>query len=515
VLYNNGNIKFNYGPANTSFAGDVTIGLSNQSSASTLVSQLMSQPNFSMNYLRSTTFQYQSAPGQYSETLSTGSDWNAAMPGAGIGGITSLGNIALNSAGGIAINGMVKAGNNLKLTATDTVSQRAPIMAAGLELLGAGGTYNLTHAGNAITTLAGNTGTVDFTNSTGTVIGTVNTAGLNTTGALTLASGGPISQSAPLRVTGAATFNAGAQDIDLSNTANDFSSVGISSGRSVILRDANGLALHASTVSSDLTALAGGNILLGGLVNAGAGTVSMNTNGAIVNNMGGATGISAGTLHMSAANGIGSSDPLMTAVHNLTASNSVMNNIEIDNTGVLTVGALVNNSSTGNIALQNIGALTTDISTITSGGAVSIIAHSPLTIGSGGINAFDTITLEAAPSGGTDNLTVNGNIASANGNIVLSAGSSIVVAPGSTLSAPFGTITMTEGLNGAPPTNNLAVTGNETATNSTVSSLMTAMGKITSDENGDDENELKKKSGGSGQQSTDEKKTDESKNYCN
>jgi hypothetical protein len=192
-----------------------------------------------------------------------------------------------------------------------------------------------------------------------------------------------------------------------------------------------------------------------------------------------------------------------------------VNNIEIDNTGVLTVNTLVNNSSTGNIDLKNTGAITTDISTIKSiGGAVSITARSPLTIGAGGVTAFDTVTLEASPSGGADNLTVNGNIASTNGNILLSAGSSIVVAPGSTLNAPFGTITMREGLN-APPTSSLAVTGNETATNSTVSSLMTAMGKITSDENGDDENELKKKSGGSGQQSTEERKADEAKNYCN
>ena len=386
----------------------------------------------------------------------------------------------------------------------------------GLGLLGAGGTYILTNPGNTVQTLAADTGTVQFTSSAGFGIGTVNTtAGVTTSGDLTIKAGGPISQTAPLQVAGAAIFDAGSTgSITLTDTANDFSSVGVVGG-TVALRDANTLALHASTIGNDLTVLAGGDILLGGLVNAGTGTVSLSTNGAIVNNMGGATSILANTLSMSAASGIGSSDPLMTAVHNLTAANSVANNIEIDNTGVLTVNALVNNATSGNVALQNIGALTTDIDTVRSGGTLSIIAHSPLTIGSGGVTAGQDVTLEASPSGGTDNLTINGDVTSAMGNIMLSAGSSIVVGPEITISAPNGTITMVEGLNGSQ-TGSLAVTGNAAATNSTVSSLMTAMAKITSEENGEDENELEKKSPEGGQQSTDGGgKTDETKNYCN
>ncbi len=89
------------------------------------------------------------------------------------------------------------------------------------------------------------------------------------------------------------------------------------------------------------------------------------------------------------------------------------------------------------------------------------------------------------------------------------------------MSAPHGTITLADGLNGtstdnlAAVTDSLAFTGNETAINNTISSLMTDMGTITSDEKGDDENELKKKTKEGGKQTTDDKKTDDGKKYCN
>ena len=375
LLYSNGNIKFNYGPANASFAGDVTIGLSNQSSGSTLVSQLMNQQNFSMNNLRSTTFTpvYASQQYSYSETLSSGSDWTASMYDAGTSRITSLGNITLNSAGGIAISGVVNSGNNLSATA-------------------------------------------------------------------------------------------------------------------------------------------GGNITLGGLFSAAAGTVTLNSGGAIINGMGSSTSILANTFNAGAVNGIGSGDPLMTEVHNLNAVNTATNNIQIDNTGVLAVGSL-SNGGTGDVILSNIGGITTSASTITStGGTVSLAAHSPLTIGSGGVSASGDIALEA---GGSDGLTINGNIASANGNIALSTGSSIVFGPGGSLSAPNGTITR----NGADfvMTNTLADTGNATATKGTENAMQSStetIAIVTDADKKDDEERKKKKEGGG--QETDEKKTDnKDKKYCN
>jgi filamentous hemagglutinin family protein len=411
-------------------------------------------------------------------------------------------------------------GFNFTLSSQSLVTQTAPVSVSGLELLGTGGTYNLTDADNAVTTLAGNTGTVNFTNSTELVIGTVNTEGLATSGDFTLNGGGAITQSAPLQVGGAATFNAGAEnDITLNNASNSLSSVGITSGKDVSLTNTGALSLNASTVSNTLSATAGGNITLNGLVEAGAGDVTLSSGGAIINGMGGSTSISANTLTANAVNGIGSGDPLMTEVYNLNAVNTTANNIEFDNTGVLTVGDL-SNGGTGDVILQNIGAVTTGESTVTSGGSVSITALSPLTIGSGGVSATDSISLEASASGGSDDLTINGNIASATGNIILRAGSSILGTEGR-LSAPNGTITLTDGLNPSAPdlSDTGATGGNATATNSTVTAFETIEGttiatvETTSDSDEKEEEERKKKKE-VGEQTTDDKNTDDKK-YCN
>ena len=273
------------------------------------------------------------------------------------------------------------------------------------------------------------------------------------------------------------------------------------SGNNLTLNSGFNLAMNAD-----------GDITLNGLVNAGTGNVTLISGGAIVNGMGSATSIIAASLAAYAANGIGSSDPrdpLMTEVHNITAVNTTSNNIDIDNVGVLNVIGL-SNGGTGNVLLQNIGGITTYENTVTSsGGTVSITAHSPLTIGSGGVSAYGSISLATS---GSSNLTIAGNIASSNGNISLMApGGSIAVSPGVSLSAPNGTVT----LNAGTSTVDLSVVGNNAATDNTVSSLITAMGAITSDESGDDEDARKKKNKEGGEQKTDEKKMDDDKKYCN
>jgi hypothetical protein len=120
--------------------------------------------------------------------------------------------------GNIAINGALAA-SELTLNTAGTSTQTAAITATGLELLGSG-THTLNHASNAVTTLAGNTGNVDYSQAGALAIGTVNTAGLTTSGKVLV------------RATGAAG------DITLNNTvtsgsaAND--SLVLAAGRNFI-----------------------------------------------------------------------------------------------------------------------------------------------------------------------------------------------------------------------------------------------------------------------------------------
>lgn len=81
------------------------------------------------------------------------------------------------------IVGIGASGRNVQLSAGGAVTQNQDITAAGLELLGTNAAYTLTRTGNNIATLAANTGSVNYVDSNAVAVGTVNTAGITTTGA--------------------------------------------------------------------------------------------------------------------------------------------------------------------------------------------------------------------------------------------------------------------------------------------------------------------------------------------
>jgi hypothetical protein len=118
-------------------------------------------------------------------------------------------------------------------------------------------------------------------------------------------------------------------------------------------------------------------------------------------------------------------------IASFTATNSGSGNVELTNTGTLSIGGIGNTG--GNITVDNTGAVTTTGAISAPAGAVSIVAHSPLSIGTGGVSAGGNITLTAGGTAVlTDNLTLNGVVQTtgSTSSIALSAGGSIMSGAG-------------------------------------------------------------------------------------
>lgn len=212
--------------------------------------------------------------------------------------------------------------------------------------------------------------------------------------ATTGVTGGSITQSGPLVVTGTSTLVAGTtNDIILDNVNNNFSTVATTSGNNVTLVDANTLNLGTSTVTGDFNVTAGaaltdsGNIIVTG------------TNGLIVN---AATGIvlnSAGNqiakLHLTNTSSgnvqIISIVPLTVTAFSQTGAGTV----SLSDTGTLTipVGVTVNSGSTLALTVSDL-----DLSgTTSSTGATTITQTSAVGLGSVGIGAaVGTLTIDNA-----------------------------------------------------------------------------------------------------------------------
>ncbi|HSW93044.1 MAG TPA: filamentous hemagglutinin N-terminal domain-containing protein [Gammaproteobacteria bacterium] len=141
----------------------------------------------------------------------------------------------------------------LTATANGVIAQSGAENITGVTTLsaGSGNDITLNNAGNNFSTAtitSGNNVLLRDLNAlilgASTISGTL---GVTTNGAITQSGAGGLS------VTGATTLDAGsANNITLNTATNNFSSVGITSGNNVSLRDANSLVLNTSTVSGTL-----------------------------------------------------------------------------------------------------------------------------------------------------------------------------------------------------------------------------------------------------------------------
>jgi len=97
-------------------------------------------------------------------------------------GSNAAGAIQYTDTNGFDVAALATTGN-ASLSAGGIVTQSGAINAAGLALKGAGGAYTLRHASNAVTTLAANTGSIDYSQANALAVGTVaGVVGVDNTG---------------------------------------------------------------------------------------------------------------------------------------------------------------------------------------------------------------------------------------------------------------------------------------------------------------------------------------------
>ena len=137
-----------------------------------------------------------------STALGSNSGSDLLYSGSGIASGASLGIVSGNT-GGFTIDTALDVGSNIiSLDAAGPVTQSAALTAGSLELLGSLANYTLDSTANVIGTLAADTGAITLADSSNLTIGTVlTTAGVTSSGAITLETAGNLTIASGAQVT--------------------------------------------------------------------------------------------------------------------------------------------------------------------------------------------------------------------------------------------------------------------------------------------------------------------------
>lgn len=134
----------------------------------------------------------------------------------------------------------------------------------------------LNNAANDFSTVAVTSGNnVSLSDTNSLIVGTSTVSGT-----LDLTTDGTITQSGTISVTGATTLSAGlSNDITLTTTANNFASLGVSSGNNVSIYDTSSIILNASNISTSLNVIAEGDLSQAGSLTVPSLTIKTLSNG--------------------------------------------------------------------------------------------------------------------------------------------------------------------------------------------------------------------------------------------
>ncbi len=342
---------------------------------------------------------------------------------------TAFGNLTVGAAGGEIGNGALTflAGNSVTV-------QNAMTAAGALSVTATTGNVTFdqdvttTGASTPLTITAGGNVTLD---GNGTTTGTfTSTAGNNTTVVGNLSAGAAISVTSTagsvlfqseVTTSGSYTSTAGG-DTTFDGNATSTGAFSATSGGNIT--QVNGKTINAGASPISLSATSG-NITLSHVVTTDAGNATVpsvfigTTSGAIINGLSPSTteNITAPTLELHAATGIGSATVLETNVSTLAAVNTTSGNVAITNSvaGLLTIGTAGNETGITN----------------TGGGFVTVINNGALTVAGAISNAGGgNVTLNNGNS--TGDLTIGAHVyaTGGNGNIALTAGHDLIVNAG-------------------------------------------------------------------------------------
>ncbi len=262
--------------------------------------------------------------------------------------VSTTGNAALLDANAITL-GRIDAANLLLRTTNGHVTQSGALAVPGLANFSVGNANNIT-----LTDAANDFGRLRITNANNVSIVDANALEIGggasvVRGTLNLATGGDLTQSSQVSVTGLATFNAGTHGLTLDDASNAFSTVAITGAGNATLRDANAIGIAASNVGGALDVTAVGITVSGNVSTAAA-------NGAISFDAG--TGTYTQNANIDVASGAG----------NITVA----------------ANALTLNTNAGNNALQTSGTLT--LRPGTTGQAITVAGTGYLTVAE--LNSF-------------------------------------------------------------------------------------------------------------------------------
>ena len=202
-------------------------------------------------------------------TLDNANDFNTVS-------MVSGNTVVLNDVNALDLGASTISGG-LTVTTNGALTDSGALTVAGPTTLTAGAANNITldSAGNNFTTVA-------ITSGNTVVLNDVNALDLGAStisGGLTVTTNGALTDSGPLTVAGTTTLAAGAANNITLDNANDFNTVSIVSGNTVVLNDVNALNLGASTISGDLSVTTGGALTPSGALTV-AGNAAFDTSAA-------------------------------------------------------------------------------------------------------------------------------------------------------------------------------------------------------------------------------------------